>query len=164
MGAHEPGRDLRVHQAPPHVLTRAMAERSLRSRQRPRTFALVAATGLATLALGLGVGLLAGPTRTQPVHVEVAVDAPLHEAVPVKLVYHSETARSVAVAGSFNDWDPATTAMERVEGGLFRATIFLERGRHEYMFVVDGERWVTDVSATTWQDDGFGNRNAVLEL
>jgi hypothetical protein len=32
------------------------------------------------------------------------------------------------------------------------------------MFVVDGTAWVTDPDAESFQDDGFGNRNAVVRV
>ena len=40
----------------------------------------------------------------------------------------------------------------------------LPAGQHEYMFVVDGERWVADPLAGRYVDDGFGagRQNAVL--
>ena len=32
------------------------------------------------------------------------------------------------------------------------------------MFVVDGQRWMVDPFATEQKDDGFGSRNAVLDV
>jgi hypothetical protein len=32
------------------------------------------------------------------------------------------------------------------------------------MFVVDGEKWITDPQADRYVDDGFGMRNAVLSI
>jgi hypothetical protein len=40
----------------------------------------------------------------------------------------------------------------------------MERGEHRYMFVKNGENWVTDPLAAIQQDDGFGNKNAVIYL
>jgi hypothetical protein len=40
----------------------------------------------------------------------------------------------------------------------------VSRGEHEYQFVVDGEKWVTDPLAPVKEDDGFGAKNAVLKL
>jgi len=37
-------------------------------------------------------------------------------------------------------------------------------GVHEYMFIVNGDTWVTDPRADRYVDDGFGNRNAVLAV
>jgi len=43
-------------------------------------------------------------------------------------------------------------------------TIPLKPGRYEYMFVVDGQQWIPDPFAAEQTDDGFGSRNAVLEV
>lgn len=40
----------------------------------------------------------------------------------------------------------------------------LPMGRHEYAFLIDGERIVPDPGALLYHEDGFGNRNAVLIL
>jgi hypothetical protein len=44
------------------------------------------------------------------------------------------------------------------------ATIPLEPGRYESMLVVDGKQWIADPFALEQSDDGFGSRNAVLEV
>jgi hypothetical protein len=40
----------------------------------------------------------------------------------------------------------------------------MDRGEHRYMFIKNGEKWVTDPLAPVQQDDGFGNKNAVIYL
>jgi 1,4-alpha-glucan branching enzyme len=72
-------------------------------------------------------------------------------------------ARSVHAAGDFNGWNPARTPLEPVANGGWMVTIPLEPGRYEYMFVVDGQ-WMSDPFATESTDDGFGSRNAVLDI
>jgi 1,4-alpha-glucan branching enzyme len=71
--------------------------------------------------------------------------------------------RTVRVAGTFNDWNPEGVAMER-QGDLWTAVLFLPRGTYEYMFVEDDAHWVTDPLALQTRDDGFGRKNAVLDL
>ncbi len=84
--------------------------------------------------------------------------------VMARLAYRAPLARQVAIAGDFNGWAPAAGVMRRGPGGLWSADIPLEAGRrYQYMFVVDG-RWVTDPSAPATVDDGYGGRNAVLDL
>jgi 1,4-alpha-glucan branching enzyme len=72
-------------------------------------------------------------------------------------------ARSVHAVGDFNGWDPARTSLQQVSSGVWTVTLPLTPGRYEYMFVVDGQRWVSDPAAVEQADDGFGARNAVLE-
>ena len=84
--------------------------------------------------------------------------------VLVRLVMLQPGARSVQAAGDFNGWDPASTPLEPTTSGAWTVTLRLEPGRYEYMFVVDGERWVADPFAIEQTDDGFGARNAVLDV
>jgi 1,4-alpha-glucan branching enzyme len=71
---------------------------------------------------------------------------------------------SVALAGDFNGWDPIRTPLEQTSSGAWTVTIPLEPGRYEYMFVVDGKEWIADPFAVEQSDDGFGSRNAVLDV
>ena len=72
-------------------------------------------------------------------------------------------ARSVYVVGSFNDWRAGSLALEEVDhDGIWRATVVLPTGAYEYMFVVDGERWVPDRLADRLVADDFGRENSVV--
>lgn len=98
---------------------------------------------------------------------DVATAAPetARARVPVRFVLPAGEATSVAVAGEFNGWDPTAAVLTDDDGdGVFVGTLDLPPGNYAYMFVVDGERWVTDPNASNYRDDGFGNRNAVLRL
>ena len=66
-----------------------------------------------------------------------------HEGV-AQFVARFPEAHSVAVVGPFNDWRPeATPLSDDDHDGVWDARIILPAGSHEYMFVVDGERWPT---------------------
>jgi hypothetical protein len=84
--------------------------------------------------------------------------------VLVRLVVLQPGARTVQAAGDFNGWNPERTPLEQVSNGAWMATIPLEPGRYEYMLVVDGKQWIADPFALEQSDDGFGSRNAVLEV
>jgi len=72
---------------------------------------------------------------------------------------------TVAIAGDFNNWDPQANILEDPEGdGIWTGTLKLEPGRYEYMFVMDGEKWFPDPNALRYVKDGFGNKNAILEI
>jgi hypothetical protein len=87
-----------------------------------------------------------------------------HEGV-AQFVARFPEAHSVAVVGPFNDWRPeATPLSDDDHDGVWDARIILPAGPHEYMFVVDGERWVADPMAGRYVDDGFGRQNAVMEV
>ena len=57
----------------------------------------------------------------------------------VELVASFPGARSVCVAGTFNDWHPLVTEMINVGGDRWAKALTLPPGRYEYRFVVDGE-------------------------
>ncbi len=72
---------------------------------------------------------------------------------------------TVAIAGDFNGWNPQANILEDPEGdGIWTGTLKLEPGRYEYMFVLDGEKWFPDPNALRYVKDGFGNKNAILEI
>jgi hypothetical protein len=84
--------------------------------------------------------------------------------VVVRFMLEARGAKHVAVAGSFNDWDPSALPLVDVDqNGVFVGTVSLPPGTHEYMFVVDGE-WVTDPAASERRPDGFGRLNSLLRL
>ena len=69
-------------------------------------------------------------------------------------------ARTVAVVGTFNNWDTKRTPMQK-EGTGWKATIALAPGRYEYRFVADGQ-WLSDPSAKESVGNDFGSTNSVL--
>jgi len=76
-----------------------------------------------------------------------------------------DKAHTVAIAGDFNGWNPQANILEDPDGdGIWTGTLKLEPGRYEYMFVLDGEKWFPDPNALRYVKDGFGNKNAILEI
>src|SRR2546426_285325 len=72
-------------------------------------------------------------------------------------------ARSVEVVGSFTDWRSGAIPLQDDDhDGVWQTEVVLPAGEHEYMFVVDGERWVADPLAGRYVDDGFGRQNAII--
>lgn len=132
--------------------------RLLRWWTRPRDFTLrvrpawtlaVAAALAAVLLLPLGPGGVA-PGASEGI---------------AQFVGHFPGARSVEVVGSFNDWSRGALALHDDDhDGIWHGAAVLPAGQHEYMFVVDGERWIADPLAGRYVDDGFGagHQNAVL--
>lgn len=82
---------------------------------------------------------------------------------PVWLEYHSEHAREVRIAGSFNHWNPEITGMVRVKRNRWLRALFLPPGRYEYVFVVDGV-CVADPNATETVPNVYGCVNSVFSV
>jgi len=104
---------------------------------------------------------VAGPERTAPSTAAPAV-ASAHDTVFVQFQIAAPGARTVALAGSFNAWDPAALPMLRAADGTWTLTIALPVGEHSYQFVVDGARWQPDPTAHAQVEDGFGGTNSVI--
>ena len=86
------------------------------------------------------------------------------DSVYVRFVLYAPTAKQVAVAGTFNQWDRNASPLVRVGGGgVWAITLALPQGHHQYAFVVDGEQWVADPAAPG-VDDGFGRRNSMVAV
>src|SRR2546425_1180152 len=70
------------------------------------------------------------------------------DSVYVRFVLYAPTARRVAVAGTFNQWDQTASPLARVgAGGVWAITLALPQGHHQYAFVVDGAPWGPDPAA-----------------
>lgn len=85
--------------------------------------------------------------------------------VMLRFVYIDDKAKSVAVAGDFNNWEPVELSRQKVNGEtVWTGLISMSRGEHSYMFVKNGDKWVTDPLAPVQREDGFGNKNAVIYI
>lgn len=78
---------------------------------------------------------------------------------------HAPGADKVELVGSFNNWQAGDIVLRGPDAsGHWTADVALPEGQHEYMFLVDGKRWVADPNAQTYQSDGFGRVNAVIKV
>ncbi len=70
-------------------------------------------------------------------------------------------ARSVAVAGDFNDWSPTANPLLADNQGAWRTTVPLPPGRHRFRYVIDGERWENDWAADEYESNDLGEQNSI---
>jgi hypothetical protein len=85
--------------------------------------------------------------------------------VEVVFQLHAPAAHSVELVGSFTGWEAGVLQLEGPDAtGHWTAKVRLPAGRHEYSFLVDGKEWVADPRAVITRPDGFGRRNAVMEI
>ena len=77
----------------------------------------------------------------------------------------AEEASSVAVVGSFNEWNVEATPLKKLKNGSFKGTVDLESGSsYEFRYLVDGE-YVNEEEAdgSVWSDFA-GAENSLLSL
>lgn len=84
--------------------------------------------------------------------------------VYVQFILDAPGAATVAVAGDFSEWEPAFDLDDADGDGVWTGRVPVQPGVHSYMFLIDGSEWLTDPRADRYQDDGFGNQNAVLAV
>jgi 1,4-alpha-glucan branching enzyme len=83
--------------------------------------------------------------------------------VPVRFEFNHPTAKTVCVAGTFNQWDPAAKSMHPSGKGHWQKETALVPGTYEYCLVVDGQ-WMPDPLAKETVPNPFGGRNSVLNV
>jgi hypothetical protein len=120
------------------------------------TFRLVGSAAVAVLVVFFAFTFIFNTPVTSPV---------CSAEVQFSLRISDNKTHTVAIAGDFNNWDPQANLLEKSEGdGVWTGTLKLKPGRYEYMFVMDGEKWFPDPNALRYVKDGFGNKNAILEI
>jgi Glycogen recognition site of AMP-activated protein kinase len=79
----------------------------------------------------------------------------------ISLEFIKPGAKQVAVAGDFNDWKPERSPLVQIGNGRWVGDLAVKPGRHEYLFVVDGQ-WLPDPNARENVQNPYGGRNSVL--
>jgi hypothetical protein len=106
---------------------------------------------LATVLILFSFGLLRPPVAT--------------DQVSFRFELHAPEASRVELLGTFNDWQAGDIVLTGPDAsGHWEAAVELPAGRYEYIFLVDGERWVADPKASTHRPDGFGRENTVITV
>lgn len=157
-----------------------LLERWWRALTRPLiTIPVRPVSTVAVLVIGIAVAWLVGPltfspppgSGTEQTHTTTSMQTTAAaanqqaETVWTRFVYMADDAKSVAVAGDFSQWEPIPLSPRTVnDKTVWTGLVAISRGEHEYQFVIDGTRWVTDPLAPVKHDDGFGAKNAVLKL
>jgi hypothetical protein len=143
-----------VRVSPLRRWTHALVDaREVRIRLRP-VYGLAAAAALAGLLLVSPFQLARGGSSAAAVSDQATVY--------VQFRLQAESASSVALAGSFTGWQPEYSLHPSADG-VWTVVLPIHPGVHDYVFVVDGERWVPDPYAPQ-VDDGFGGTNSRLTL
>src|SRR5947209_1638197 len=100
------------------------------------------------------------PIKSEPVKVVAAKPQP-PKVGHVSFEFVKPDARQVYVAGSFNDWKPEKAPLMPKGNGRWVGDLTLKPGRHEYLFVVDGQ-WLVDPNAKESVQNPYGGRNSIL--
>jgi len=69
--------------------------------------------------------------------------------------------KSVAVAGSFNQWNPSFTPLKKTSQNQWELSLPLAAGSYPYKYFIDG-KWSLDPTNREKVSDGSGNQNSLL--
>ena len=83
--------------------------------------------------------------------------------MPVRFEYTHSTAKSVCIAGSFNQWRPEAKTLHSSGAGNWWKDTALAPGTYEYCLIVDGQ-WMPDPKAMESVANPFGGRNTILKV
>jgi hypothetical protein len=87
-----------------------------------------------------------------------------HDTVNVVRFVFVGQAKSVALVGDFNAWGAHPVSLTPTgSNGTWAASVPLPSGRHEYAFIVDGQRWVADPFAPTTSDE-FNTSSSIITV
>jgi len=90
----------------------------------------------------------------------IADRAPIETPDGVRFTFANAAAKTVSVAGNFNEWSATANPLAR-SANVWTAVVTLPPGEHLFMFIVDG-KWIVPPIAEDYADDGFGSRNGVV--
>ena len=83
--------------------------------------------------------------------------------VPVRFEFTHSTAKTVCIAGTFNQWKPEAKTLHSSGAGNWWKETKLAPGTYEYCLVVDGQ-WMPDPRAQKSVPNPFGGRNSILTV
>ena len=77
--------------------------------------------------------------------------------------FRSANASNVQLVGDFTQWQDRPITLQRDADGVWKATVILPPGIHQYRFVVDGE-WCDDPACTHRAPNPFGGENMMRQV
>ena len=109
-----------------------------------------------SLSKARAYGVRPKPAATTPLGPQIVKNG-------IKFNIKALGAKSVQVAGDFNNWNPKKGVLLDTEGqGIWSKVLPLEPGTYQYRFVVDGQ-WLADPQNPSKLESPFGGMNSVIK-
>ncbi len=75
----------------------------------------------------------------------------------------AQGARSVTIAGDFNNWDTTKTPLKRLKNGEFKLIMELPRNKeYRFKYLIDSKHWENDWHADKYVPNSYGNDDSVV--
>jgi 1,4-alpha-glucan branching enzyme len=78
----------------------------------------------------------------------------------VEFTYYAPAAKKVCLAGKFNSWNTNSLPMKKGKDGMWRISIKLQPGKHEYKYFIDNA-WAQDLPCSDKVPNPFGTYNCI---
>ncbi|MEW6709631.1 MAG: isoamylase early set domain-containing protein [Candidatus Riflebacteria bacterium] len=72
-------------------------------------------------------------------------------------------ATKVSIVGTFNNWDKNANPMKK-ENDVWKCTLKLKPGKHEYQFVVNETDWILDPKSGKNVNNKYEGKNSIIEV
>jgi 1,4-alpha-glucan branching enzyme len=82
---------------------------------------------------------------------------------PINFVCVAPGAKKVFLTGDFNNWEPATSPMQRQPDGAWLLQVSLHHGHHRYCFLVD-DQVILDPRAHGITRDANGRKVSLIAV
>jgi 1,4-alpha-glucan branching enzyme len=75
----------------------------------------------------------------------------------------AQGARSVTIAGDFNNWDATNTQLKRLKNGEFKLIMELPRNKeYRFKYLIDSKHWENDWHADKYVPNSYGSDDSVV--
>ena len=81
----------------------------------------------------------------------------------VELKLYAPKAKSVALGGDFNGWNPKRSVAQMEKDGTWKIALELAPGKYQYKFLVDGQ-WQNDPKCNACVPNSFGTLNCLIDI
>jgi 1,4-alpha-glucan branching enzyme len=95
--------------------------------------------------------------------VKKSIGSPRLSAREVEFTLKAPGAKTVCIAGQFNDWNTTSTPMKKSKDGSWKIRLKLPSGTYEYKYFVDGS-WVNEASGRETAPNPFGTCNCIITV
>lgn len=83
--------------------------------------------------------------------------------VDKEFTYENADATKVSIVGNFNNWNKDANPLTK-ENGIWKTSLNLKPGKHEYQFVVNDTDWIIDPKQGISVKNKYEGMNSVVEV
>jgi hypothetical protein len=88
---------------------------------------------------------------------------PDHLRRPYRFVIYQPGAQNVELTGSFSGWKSIPLRLTG-QSGYWETTLELPEGEHQFSYIIEGNRRLTDPTIAVREIDDFGGENSILRV